>query len=425
MSAPPGSPRMRTPLLCAVLLLAGCAAPGAPRDAPAAPVFGAPVAVDPETPASEPRIVAAPDGTLWVSAMPGNRPGTAFGIPHVSGLWSSADGRAWTRVPWSPAPAGLGAGGGDSDVAVGADGTLLVVDAWGGSDAAGVSRDGGRTWTRATVTGEAPFHDRPWAAVDREGRAYVVARAFAPGALAWVARSDDGGASWRTVGRAWTADPPTRSPSMGNLVVDGDALRAVYACRPDALCLVSSADAGVSWAEERVAALAAPLSGPFPILAADGAGGLHVAWTEEDARGHAVWLASKPPGGAWGAPRQVSPPGGNHLMPWVDARPGVAALAWYATEAEGDPNDPRDMAGARWRVAAARCAPACVLADAARDVHAGTVNTLGVAGDARTEPPDWTLGDFLSVALDARGRMHVAYTTGTEEAPRAMHVAEA
>lgn len=418
----PGDPLGRVAraiVLVAFVALAGCADPDAMTRGE--PSFGPAILVDADVSGSEPRLAIAEDGRLYLSAMPGNTQDSLFGIPYASRLYASDDGLSWTRLP--PAPTGprdATAGGGDSDVAVGPDGRVLVIDAWGGADAAAFSVDLGATWTYSPVSSEVPFHDRPWSAMDARGRGYVVARTFVPAAAEWVGRSDDDGRTWRNVGRAWTMDARTGTGvTNGNVVVDAaDALHTPYTCG-SGLCVASSRDGGVTWTSEMAVARAEPLS-IFPVLAADGER-LVLAWAQEDGEAITVWRATRD--ATWSAPERASPERGLHVLPWVAARDGRIVVAWYGTDAQGDPNDVAAMADARWDVIVATCAPTCVTRVAAPDVHRGSVNTRGVAMSP-TDAPDWTLGDFLSVSIDARGLAHVAFTTGARDAPRAGYVRE-
>src|SRR3954463_4998815 len=87
--------------------------------------FGTPVVVSGDN-ASEPGIDVAPDGTVYVNAIPGLL-SPAPGSPSF--IYRSSDGgTTWTKLPAS-LKANL-PGGGDADIAISADGTLSETDLW-------------------------------------------------------------------------------------------------------------------------------------------------------------------------------------------------------------------------------------------------------------------------------------------------------
>src|SRR3954464_7847650 len=101
-----------------------------------AAAFGTPVVVSGDN-ASEPGIDVAPDGTLYVNAIPGLL-STIPGSPSF--IYRSSNGGAgWTKLPAS-LKANL-PGGGDADVAVAPDGTLSETDLWLGSSTVSTSSD--------------------------------------------------------------------------------------------------------------------------------------------------------------------------------------------------------------------------------------------------------------------------------------------
>src|SRR3954469_22996812 len=113
-----------------------------------AAAFGTPVVVSGND-ASEPGIDVAPDGTLYVNAPVGvlsNIPGSPSMVYR-----SSNGGATWTALPQS-LKANL-PGGGDSDIAISADGTLSETDLWLGNSTVATSSDKGQTWTANPVQG--------------------------------------------------------------------------------------------------------------------------------------------------------------------------------------------------------------------------------------------------------------------------------
>jgi hypothetical protein len=128
-------------------------------------------------------------------------------------------------------------------------------------------------------------------------------------------------------------------------------------------------------------------------------------------------------GKTWDKPVALSDPAlGAAVFPWVAAAgDGHAVVVWYQSDAQGDSNDATAMRAAKWRVAYAESFAASASAprfDAGfvtpAPIHAGTVSTQGLSASGG---PDRSLGDFLSAAIDAGGRVHVAFTTTTGSQP--------
>src|SRR5690348_17078625 len=109
-------------------------------------------------PMSEPGVVVAPDGTVYVDGPEGILSG---GPASPSPVFRSEDGGA----TWKETPLGMREdfpGGGDSDIAIDpANGTLYMTDLWLGDSTVSVSSDKGDTWESNPLQG-APIQDRQW-----------------------------------------------------------------------------------------------------------------------------------------------------------------------------------------------------------------------------------------------------------------------
>jgi len=113
-----------------------------------AATFNAPVVVS-GADDTEPGIDVAPDGTLYINA-PVSLLSSLPGSP--SDVFRSTD----SGTTWSKLPASLKAefpGGGDSDIAIGADGSLAETDLWLGSSTVASSTDKGQTWLANPLQG--------------------------------------------------------------------------------------------------------------------------------------------------------------------------------------------------------------------------------------------------------------------------------
>lgn len=422
-------------LLVAIALAAGCfgdrgSGPDAKDPPEDAPIGGfLPHAIIDETlDGREPYLAVDPDGRLFVTAMTGTR---AF--PYVSRLWMSEDdGASWTVLDANPAlPTGQGLGGGDSAIAIGPQGEVYVADLWGQSMSVSTSTDHGRTWRTVPVSSAGAADDRQWMAVDPQGRAYLIARDAVLGSAQKVTRSDDQGATWRTVGFVWTFDPLSEFPEgigtcirNGNLAVGPDgSLHTPFLCGPESLHLhvATSRDAGATWTRTLVSERPAFAGNHWPMIAADDAGTLYVAWIEDGGNGHQVWVASSVDGAVWSAPSAIPLPPAARLFPWIAAdAAGTVAIAWYEADRIGNPDSAKDMDGAAWsvRVALTRegasAAPAWVVLNATdAPIHRGTLSNSGNSPEG--EAPDRSLGDFLSLGFGPDGTLRVAFAVGSRD----------
>jgi hypothetical protein len=123
----------------------------------------------------------------------------------VAAVWTSTDGRVWSRVPHDEAVFGGSDGQGMASVTVGGPGLVAVGDDWsGGRGVAAVwTSTDGRVWSRV------PHDEAVFGGPGDQGMASVTAGG--PGLVAvGEARSDDGGvaAVWTsTDGRVWSRVP--------------------------------------------------------------------------------------------------------------------------------------------------------------------------------------------------------------------------
>ena len=139
--------------------------------------------------AREPMVVEHPDGSLFV---------TGYSDPNPR-LWKSRDGGAtWSRVNIGGDADGA-IGNSDVDLAVARDGTLYFITmgfdrsvGQGTHIAIGVSKDVGATW-KWTMLSRTRFDDRPWVEVAGNGTAHVI---WNDTSGVSYAVSRDGGVTW-------------------------------------------------------------------------------------------------------------------------------------------------------------------------------------------------------------------------------------
>ena len=467
---------MRPALLALVaLLLAGCASPAAQvdpvADLPPAvsdavealepAVFGAPVPIPLAGVGGiggEPSIAAAPDGTLYVAAPAISAESGYLGTERgQSRVWRSDDGGAsWTLLNDERGVLnGDACGNGDADVATDARGAVYVVDLCGGVPFH-ASRDKGESWTSlddVTGAGQDDGRDRQWIDAKGDGRIVVVVAGTEdadPRSIV-LTQSRDGGATWSEkkviatkmiqIGNVVIADALTYAMAYVE-PVDGSGTTPQSSNRDGRMHVLVTRDGGESWTdtpiERRLPRGFGVLFGGFsatnifPTMAADAAGNLYLAWSENapDWTGTRVWLTrSLDRGASWDEPVALTPPSGNAVFPWLAAgSEGRVALAYLRTDALGPPghtSGPWYLHVAQ-TITGASDAPEWVDVRAAEaPVHAGPICQSGGAclflGDAVS---DRTLLDFFEVTIvPTTGAIAVAYATDPAEEGKTVRLA--
>lgn len=376
-------------------------APGAGRAA--APSFDI---VTPGTRAvvTEPGIDVAPDGTVYLNGIQG--------IPSHSLLWRSTDGGAkFTKVNFS-LPYSRFPGGGDADVALSPDGRVYFLDLWAGSNSISVSKDMGATWVQGTPYTTLSLSDRQWISLGKRGAngedtVYAVYHFIQPPGSLALSRSDDGGATWTF---HTLVPPPLGIPALpGQIVSDGDWVAFNYV-NGRAMWIAISPDAGVSWKIVQVSADGENVFGNSLTAVAMDGNDLYIAWIDGD--DFSVKVArSTDRGQTWGPAQRFATVAADgqalgNIFPWVAARSGKVAVAWYGANTLGDPN--RDDSGKEWVVKYAESLDSgATWSDpvaATGVVKRGFVCTSGISCTAGRE-----LGDFLQVAIGNDGRSLISF----------------
>ena len=365
------------------------------------------------------------------------------GIPAVLGgqnagvdLWRSLDaGASWS---WSQ-PAFLNqAGGGDSDVVVGSDGSVWLADLGLAAVYVGKSIDHGATWTASTPG--ALDSDRQWLAVWSPTAGAAPTKVFLyyhdvnVDNLPYECVSLDGGAVFQPVCNPMVTDPLILANATGNTIVGPqlfDSRGTVYAVfgSPTAgdpaatfrnIYLARSSD-GVTFTDRTVytAPAGVDTAGIFPVIAVDRADDLYVAWAERTAPfgPSAIKMAySTDHGDHWSAPITVSATGGSTVLPWIVAgNAGQVDVVWAGTTSAST-NDPTAdwyqymaqstdvIGGAGFKVARVTEQP----------IRYGTVCLAGlncsVGGDDGR-----ILLDFTSVDVDSAGNARIAFANSGPE----------
>lgn len=324
--------------------------------------------IDKERFGSEPSVALGPGGSVFVCG--------PSGLGFGSDLWVSADEGASFRyvgtrvytgapqtplwIPYTPVirSGGGDLGGGDCDVGVDAGGRAYLVDLWLGGVSIASSGDRGATWTGLPVSTLPGVTDRPWVLGGDKDEVFVTASwggqgtnieqyglNMPPAGGIWVARSTDGGQTFPH--QALAAGNDHRLGLNSNIAQVGDDLYVMYAKKVAegrfAIMVAASHDRGASWVQRSVTEqdfYAGQCFAPFnifPVIAADDAGGVYVAWAYEDPRTDRfdLFMAASADGGeTWNDPVRVTDRPGTRAFPWIAAQgPGRVGLVWYETNA--------------------------------------------------------------------------------------------
>ncbi|MDP9341024.1 MAG: glycoside hydrolase [Actinomycetota bacterium] len=384
--------------------------------------------------------------------------------------WHSYDGGATFS---QPVPFDLNGPlrGGDSDIVVNTDGTVIATDLDVTHASVQLSTDHGQTFNDGTTT--APEDDRPWLTANGSN-VYVAYHDFVAEDPV-VCFSTDGGNTFPTCNQAFGAGGSPSNCAENTiparpLVIDpaNGNLNFLYSCSTAAenaahppygplhdYYLAQSTDGGVTWTSYPVF-IADTSNGKAPnyanifgTLAADSAGNLYtlIDGTADDPNVatnpyHVYLLVSKDHGQTWSQPIQVDHErngAGTHVLAhMVVTRPGNVDVVWYGTTATGEPNgvcgtignqhpcpdgfpDYTDPSAPAWHVYMAQTRTALSATPAFRQGlvdtainHYGRICTNGlVCGSS-----DRSLLDFISVGVDCSGLAHVAYGSNTRSQER-------
>lgn len=359
------------------------------------PTFRHPTTLPVSSGYGEPSVAVAPDGAVYVTA-----PGAS------SALWRSDDGGlTFQRVADS-----LGSSG-DSDVAIGADGTIYVSDLFPNVPVS-VSLDRGESFAYEAQTASGGSIDRQWTAAWGTGHVFS---AWRDGSTERVAVSHDHGVSYTRHVAA------TGVGFQGNIVATSANDLWIPYTTGGQVRLAASHDGGVTWTNTLVGRLIGG-SYLFPAVALDAAGIVYVAWAEGGdsyVDASAIKVASSRDGGAtFSTPRIVSTTNAFHIMPWLVAGDeGRVAVAWYEGVAPANARvDPNVAALTTWNVRVAMSLDAdqpdatWMQSVAFPAFHTGSICTFGILCFPVDNPValNRALLDFFETAMLADGRLVIA-----------------
>jgi hypothetical protein len=386
----------------------------------------------------EPSIAFDPsgDGHVYVTAPQGipTAVGAALGAgDSAQGVvfWGSGDhGASFPNTQIT----GAGNGGGDSDVEVLGDHTVLVADLEAVAAAICTSKDFGAHFQDCdgglATNQQGPENDREWLTRGtKPGEVYLTYHDFA-GGFPIIEKSTDGGKSFLPCGTIIDPAGPAAqnyTPAGGTLVskpvIGKDGTIYVEFTTPDQTAppvgaslnhlYMAVAKGGCSSSTTFKDSLiyedpGASLASIFQQTAIDGAGNLYVLAAGHTKAGQpntGLFLFTSSDGGQkWSDPIAVATPETKaNVFPTIAGGPyaGQAVLGWFGTATSGDPNTQTDQ----WRYYAAETydggqtfAYTTVTPDV---IHYGDICTQGIfCGLVPGQPGNRNLADFASAAVD-------------------------
>jgi hypothetical protein len=377
--------------------------------------------------------------------------GGVLGSPDKGiGFWASHDGARTFPVK---ANIGSSAGGGDSDVIVGSDGTVYVADLEAAGTSICTSTNHGKSFTSGnalsavdscsgvTTNQQGPDNDRQWLNVQhgQQDTLYLTYHDFA-GGFPIMESSTDHGQTFTPCGTILDPNGPAGqnySPGNGTLVAKpaidksgrvivevtepalvsppvGAALNSLYLAVADKGCT----GATVFKNYKIYSNPGADLGKIFNSVTVDGAGNIYVIAAGKTKAGQAttnVWLfVSRDHGAHWTAPIRVNTPNLKaNVMPAVvgGLRGNELAVGWFGTSTNGDPNFLKNQ----WRYYVATTfdggkhfAQTTVTPS---PIHYGDICTQGLfCGLIPGQPGNRNLADFDELTIDPRtGKLIVAF----------------
>lgn len=463
---------MRLPLVIALALLAaGCVQPAAevaPAGAPVdlvmptlPPVFGAPLQLASAGAAGlggEPSVAVGPDGTIYVAApmiAADTLAGGFLGVRDFGQIrvWRSTDGGASFELlndeggRLTPKDRGNG----DADISVGPDGSVYAIDLGGGVPLL-LSRDAGETWeSKGELNDEDTRTDRQWIDVEGELLAVTWANQSAEDARGIdITFSTDRGETWskaRPLVDGMIQFGPVEIAPGGQHIYMPYVTAGAWELR-----VLASHDGGINWTDHEVghahprpstlgSGLPDAVEGRwsptfiFPVLAADKAGHLYLAYSEYregDETTQLMLQRSHDMGATWTEPAPIAS-AANAVFPWIVAGDeGQVAVSYFASDLAIDPNKgPHE-----WRVEIALSrdahdAATFEVAQAFENVHVGSIcpNGGGCTGGLAhiVVYEDRSLLDFFEMAFGPDGKLVVVWTQtegDNDRAPKVMFAAQ-
>jgi hypothetical protein len=371
-------------------------------------------------PMSEPGVVVAPDGTLYVDGPEGL---LSSAPTSPSPVFRSEDGGA----TWSETPFGMRAdfpGGGDSQVAIDpASGTLYMTDLWLGDSTVSVSSDKGETWQSSPVQG-AVAQDRDWIATTGNGIVYHAVHQIPLGLV--VSRGSGGLVYPQSTIAATPADQEGCECPSGNVIAEAgggaaglanatEMVGLIYSTSAGGVKFARSDDSGLTFTNVAIQGESSnETNASFPVVA--NAGGGHLAATWQNMQGESSSIAyseSSDWGESWSPPRTLVS-SGTSVYPWIAASGSKIGISLYRTSAAGTPETVPPAA--QWFETYLQSTDGGATFSEPVEVDPGLPAKRGpicLEGVECSEGRE--LGDFQSLAIDNQGNAILAWVHASGE----------
>ena len=340
-------------------------------------------------------------------------------------------------------------GGGDTDITVDDRGYHYFVDLEGLVNlGTAVSNDDGNNWRKNPVAVQNAAVDRQWYAIDNgpTGAAVdnTVFLAFHESAVGTYIYSSPGstGSTDPVGGLVWqnaSANAPmplAADATCAQIRFDKVTRNLYYACNEGTHVRITIGHVApgqrTGIAFHNVTLPNSPGGGGpghlFPAVATDSGGNVYVAWI--DTNDSVVYYSSSTDQGeSWTTPVRVSmAPASTAEFLWAQAgTAGTLALAWYATDAQGQPDsfpnwfdDPVGATGIKWWGYAATITNAASLSPTVaqqrfteKPMHYGQICNQGIG--CTVSGGDRTMADYFALNFDSRGAIRLVYNDTTSQ----------
>ncbi|MCW3031868.1 MAG: exo-alpha-sialidase [Solirubrobacterales bacterium] len=279
------------------------------------------------------------------------------GLGALGGRGASGCGLEFRGQP--NAVSGIGASGGDIDVALASapngqgNYNLYVASLNLASVNVATSTDNATTFSQVPVVAGLPVDDREWIAAFGAETSLLTFHEIATNNIE-VLRSDDGGKTYVRTGNAIpVGDYKEARNELGNLVIDHrnlpDATGNFYAYQSfvapseeagehnNEAFLAVSADGGHTWTDQPIpcstASSSTDLDHNFPNVSVSPSGTIWYAWSDNHSIGTAV---SSDHGQTWSCSKPVSTGSAQAVFPWLAATSGGVDLVYYGAPTATD-----------------------------------------------------------------------------------------
>jgi hypothetical protein len=355
------------------------------------------------------------------------------GIGNGSDAWDGTQTTAGCGLTYDGQPNaanGIGASGGDVDVAIGSAPVgggmypVYLVSNNAASVAVARSTDGGHRYQDVVLAGGVHPDDRPWIAA-YGARTVLVSYHDVSSSQIEVLRSDDGGVTFPH--RSEAIDPSSQQAAaneIGNLVIDrrnpppgaspghfwayqayvgpSDAVPTDTGAFNEAFVAVSD-DGGATWTDRGIPCSTTATAGQngldhnFPNVSVSPAGTLWATWSDDkDVRA----ATSSDHGRTWACSAPVDTKSHQAIFPWIVAGAAGVDLVYYATPTATNQT---------WSVFFAQDLAATPTGWGPPQ-RLGAVHAGPVCEDGTSCVGDRQLFDDFGVDVDPRGMAHVAYS---------------